>query len=300
MIISGSSHPQLASDVARLLKIPLADVEISKFPNGEKRVWVKSDLKGKKAIILQSFSDPVDEHIIEFCLLADAAKHLGAKSIIGVIPWLGYSPQDKLFRPGEPISAHVIARIIESIGVYHLVIADIHSPEALKHFPIPITEVTSIPLFVEHFRHQKLANYIAVALDKGATKRATEFAQALKLPLTQFEKFRDRATGQVSFKSLRGQVNVKGKHAISFDDFVSTGSTRIQAASILKQKGALSYTDCITHALLTGDSPVKLQASHIDALLATDSYPIPQTKYFPKLTILSLAPLLAKAVKPLL
>ncbi len=300
MIISGSSHPKLAKSIALALKRPVAEVEISKFPNGEKRVWVKTPLKGKSVVIVQSFSEPVDEHIIEFCLLSDAAIHTGAKKIIGVVPWFGYSPQDKLFRSGEPISAHVVARIIANVGVDHLVVADIHSPEALKNFPLPVSEVTSIPVFVDHFRRQNLQNYIAVALDRGATQRASEFAQKLKLPLAQFEKFRDRSTGQVAFKALHGKDEINHKHAISFDDFVSTGSTRIQAAAILKQSGALSYTDCITHALLTGDSPARLQASHIDALIATDSYPIPLEKYFPKLTVLPLAPTLAKAVAPLL
>ena len=298
MILSGSSHPELAISLSKLLKQPLADVDISKFPNGEKRVWVKTSLKKATVGIVQSFSDPVDEHIIEFCLLADAAKHLGAQKIIGIIPWLGYSPQDKLFRPGEPISIHVIARMLETVGVNHLVIADIHSTESLEHFSIPVTEVSAVSIFINYFQKRSLKNHVAVALDKGATPRATEFAQALNLPLVQFEKFRDRATGAITFKSQTGDM--AGKHAVSFDDFVSTGSTRIVASEILKQQGALTYTDCITHALLAGDSVVKLKASSIDHLLTTDSYPIPPQKRFSKLEILPIAPLLAKAVIPLL
>lgn len=298
VILSGTAHPQLARQLAQLLKLKVGNVEISYFPNGEKRIWVKEKLFGKTVVIVQPFSAPVDEHIVEFCLLLDAAHHLKAGKVLGVVPWLGYSPQDKLFRSGEPISVHVVAKMIESLNLDHLVIADIHSADSLQHFTVPITQVSAGKLYIDHFRQKNLTNHIAVALDKGATPRAREFANALKLPLIQFEKSRDRETGVVTFKSFKD--GVKGKHIISFDDFVSTGTTRIQASRILKQKGALSYTDCITHALLAGDSPQKLQRSSIDHLYTTDSYPIPKGKRFPKLTVLPIAPLLAEAIKPLL
>lgn len=298
VIVSGNAHPKLARELAQILKLKVADVDISYFPNGEKRIWVKESLEGKIVIIFQPFSAPVDEHIVEFCLLLDSAHHLKAKKVIGCIPWLGYSPQDKLFREGEPVSVHVVAKMIEALNIDHLVIADIHSADSLKHFTVPVTQVSAAELYINHFRKLNLKNHIAVALDKGATARAREFAKALKLPLVQFEKSRDRKTGVVTFKSFKD--GVKGKEVISFDDFVSTGTTRIQASTILKKKGALSYTDCITHALLAGDAPKNLQGSSIDQLFTTDSYPIPKEKRFPKLTILSIAPLLAEAIKPLL
>ncbi|MBI2009788.1 MAG: ribose-phosphate pyrophosphokinase [Candidatus Chisholmbacteria bacterium] len=298
VVLSGSAHPKLARELAELLHLKVAATDISYFPNGEKRIWVKDKLAGKVVVIVQPFSAPVDEHIVEFCLLLDAAHHLKAQQVVGVVPWLGYSPQDKLFREGEPISVHVVAKMIESLNLNHLVVADIHSADSLKHFTVPVTQVSAAELYINHFKKLNLKNHLAVALDKGATKRAHEFARALKLPLVQFEKSRDRKTGAVTFKSLKD--GVRGKHVISFDDFVSTGTTRIQASSILKQKGALSYTDCITHALLAGQAPKKLQASSIDRLYTTDSYPIPKAKLFPKLTILHIAPLLAKAIKPLI
>ena len=297
MILSGSAHPKLASQLAQLTNFPLGKVSISKFPNGEKRVWVRQKLAGKVVIIVQPFSDPVDEHIIEFCLLVDAAHHLKAKKIIGVVPWLGYSPQDKLFRQGEPISVHVIAKLIEAVNLSRLIIADIHSESALTNFSIPVTHISTIQIFINHFKSKNLNNHIAVALDKGATQRVKKFAAVLRLPMAQFEKTRDRRSGQIKFETLKGDV--KDKHIISFDDFVSTGATRIQASKILKQKGAKSYTDCITHALLADDSPSQLQQSAIDKLIATDSYPIPKTKRFPKLKIMPIAPLISQALNKL-
>lgn len=297
IIVSGSSNPKLGKSLGQLLDSPLAEVEISKFPNGEKRIWVKSGLKGRDVLIVQSFSHPVDEHIIEFTLLVDAARHLGAKKIIAIIPWLGYSPQDKEFRKGEPVSVHVIARIIESIGITELVTVEIHSLKSLKFFTVPVHHVATLPLFVDYFSGQDLHHHIVISLDKGARSEAQKLSQKLHLPLCVFDKVRDRHTGEVTLTHLSGDV--QGKHGIAIDDFVSTGATRIAASRILKSMGLLTYTDCITHAILAGDSHHKLQQSQVDRLLVTDTYPIPSQKYIAKLTQLSAAPLIASTVNAL-
>lgn len=295
IILSGSSNTALAQEIADILGVKLADVEISKFPNGEKRIWVKEEVADQTVVIVQSFSDPVDEHIIELSLLADACKHLHAKEIIAVVPWLGYSPQDKSFRTGEPVSVHVIARLIETMGIQKLITADLHSPRSLDFFSIPTVELSSLPLYIEFFKQRDLDNHVVVAVDKGAMPRSEKFANALGLPLCVFEKFRDRYTGEVTLTHKSGEV--KGKKAISFDDFVSTGSTRISAANILKQMGVKYYTDCITHGILAGDSPQKIQASLIDEMITTNTYFIPDYKKIPKLRIISIASIIADALK---
>lgn len=295
IILSGQSNQPLAQKISQHLDAPLAQVEISKFPNGEKRIWVKSDLKDQTVVILQSFSDPVDEHIIEFSLLADAAKHLGAKKRIALIPWLGYSPQDKSFRTGEPISVHVIARIIESVGIDQLITVDIHSKKSLDYFSIPTLEISALPLFIQRFESQSLDNHIIISVDKGSQALSEKIAQQLNLPVCYFDKTRDTHTGEVTLNLKSGDV--KDKHGIAVDDFVSTGSTRIAASQQLKHLGLLSYTDCITHALLAQDSPQQLQDSLIDHLITTDTYPVSQQKTFPKLEIISIAPLLAQTLQ---
>ena len=295
ILISGSSNKTLARATAKLLDLDLGSVDVSKFPNGEKRVWIRQDLTGQDVTIIQSFSEPVDEHIIELALLSDAAHHLGSGSITALVPWLGYSPQDKSFRPGEPVSVHVVAKIIEAVGINRFTTVDIHSSSSLDHFHIPVTHLTALPLFTDYFRTKDLKNYSIVAVDKGALNVSKSMAAALKLPLIVFNKTRDLATGAVALTHKSGAV--KGQHIIAIDDFVSTGSTRITASRILKSLGALSYTDCITHALLAGDSPQQLQASSIDQIITTDTYSIPQSKRFPKLTVLSAAPLLADSIR---
>jgi len=298
IILSGSAHPELAKQVALLFKKPLGKVTISKFPNGEKRIHIQSNLKNKSVVIVQPFSAPPDEHIIEFCLLVDAARHLGAKKIIGVVPWFGYSPQDKLFRPGEAVSAHVIAKLIQSLSLDHLLVVDIHSPKALKHFTIPTTQISALNLFVNHFKSKNLANHLAVALDKGSLPRMKTFAKALNLPLLKLHKSRQPNSGHISFKPFSQKLN--SQHVVTFDDFISTGSTTIKAATLLKQHGAKTFTICATHTLLAGDSKSKLNSSPIDHIITTNSYPIPKTRHFQKLKILSIAPLLSSALESVL
>jgi ribose-phosphate pyrophosphokinase len=293
-LLSGSSHQQLAQDIATRIGANLLPVEISKFPNGEKRIWVKGQLSSKTVAVIQSFSDPVDEHIIEFALMTDAVKHLGAETIIGVIPWLGYSPQDKEFRKGEPVSVHVIARILQATGLTHFITVDIHSHASLAHFHIPAEELSAEELFISELKKRDLGNHTVISVDKGSMERSRNFAAKLNLPLVVLDKTRDRNTGEVQLTYVSGEV--AGKTGIAIDDFVSTGSTRIAAAGMLKSMGLTKYIDCITHALLTGDTPQRLQASLVDEIIVTDTYPIPESKKFPKLTILSIAPVISKAL----
>ena len=295
IIVSGSSNQPLAHDMARLLDSSVAEVDISKFPNGEKRIWIKDKLEGEVAVVVQSFSEPVDEHIIEFTLLVDACRHLGASKIIGVVPWFGYSPQDKSFRDGEPISAHVIAKMLESVGVEHFVTVDIHSSETLKFFKIPTTEISSMPVFTTHFKDLDLKDYVIISVDKGSRRRCQHFADALNLPVTTFNKTRDRHTGAVELEHLEGDVT--GKVGISFDDFVSTGSTQIGAAKILKEMGLKAYINCITHPILAGDSAFRILDSHIDRVLTTDTYFLPKHKRVSNIEVLSVAELLAETVR---
>jgi len=294
MILSGSAHPKLASDLAKKLNTSFAKVEISMFPNGEKRLRVKENLTNKTVIIVQPFSQPVDEHIIEFCLLQDAAYHLKAKKIIGVIPWFGYSPQDKLFRSGEPISAHVVARLIASSQLDKIFLVDIHSQSSLKHFNVPVTHLSALDLFVDYFKKSKLQNHLAVALDKGSHQRTVEFAQKLNIPFIKLKKTRDKSTGKVSFADIRHKI--RGKNIISYDDFISTGSTQIKANDLLKKNKAKSYISCVTHCLMAKGAAAKLKNSSIDQIITTDSYPITKNKRFSKLKILSLSSLIAKAL----
>ncbi len=294
VILHGSSNLSLAESISSLSRIPLGKIEIENFPNKEIRLRVLEDLEGKDVYLVQSTNGRVNSYIIELALLADAAKRRGAKKITAILPWMGYSPQDKVFREGEPLSSEVVVRIMESAPIDKFAVIDIHSQLVLEMFSKPVHHLSAMPVFVKHFKGSlNKDEWVSVALDKGARSRAKLFAKELGLPLVQFDKERDRKTGEVTFKKLEGDV--KGKNVISFDDFVSTGGTRIQASVYLKSKGALKYVDCVTH-LIVPETTSKFPDSKIDEIYITNTINLKEKYRVEKLKILDIAPVIAEFI----
>jgi len=293
VLLAGSAHRPLANKIARILKTKLGLVEIESFPNREIRIRVLADVKGKVVFIIQPTNHKVNDSIVELALLADAIKRKGAKRIVAITPWFGYSPQDKVFREGEPLSSHVVIRMLESAPIDEFVVVDIHAERVLEMFTKKVTHLSAMSVFVDYFKGKLKGNWSSVALDSGAVERAKLFAQELSLPLVKFEKTRDRKTGEVTFHALEGSV--KGMNVISFDDFVSTGGTRIKGCDFLKNEGALTYYDCVTH-LIVPESTKKLQASGIDKMFITDSLYLDPDLRFNRLKVLSIASLLANHI----
>lgn len=292
-LISGSSNRPLAEKIAAKLKIPLGKVELSRFPNSEARVWIREDKLGDTVIVVQSFSDPADNHIIEFCLLVDAIRRLGVKVIIAIIPWMGYCIQDKVFRRGEPLSARVVADIIQSTQVKTVITLDLHNETTLGFFSEPIIHLSATPLFVDFFKKKNQIDMV-VAPDMGAAKESGKVAQALDLPLATISKKRDLETGKVQILGIDSQV--KGKRVLITDDFISTGSTLIQTAQYLKEQGAKKITVAVTHHLFVPQTQEKLEASPINELYVTDTVvnKYPTSK---KLKVISVAKVIADAIK---
>ncbi|MBN1331495.1 ribose-phosphate pyrophosphokinase [Candidatus Dojkabacteria bacterium] len=294
MIISGSSNNSLAKSISKYSKIPIGKTKVENFPNKEIRILIKEDLKEKNVFLVQATNGRVNSYIIELALLADAAKRCGAKKIIAIIPWLGYSPQDKVFRKGEPLSSKVIVKMLESTQIDKFILIDVHSKLVLKMFTKPVVHLSAMPVFVEHFKGKlEKTSWVSVALDKGARERAKLFSKELGLPLVQFDKERDLKTGEVKFKKLEG--NVKGKNVISFDDFVSTGGTRIQASKLLKQQGAKKYIDCVTH-LIVPETTRKFPASKIDEIYITNTIHLDTKFKTKKLHVLDIGKLIARGI----
>lgn len=294
LIASGSSNPKLATEIADSLDIPLCALEIETFPNGELRIRILDDVKNKHLYIIQSTSYPAERHLFEMLFIADAAKRMGAKRITGIIPWFGYSAQDKVFRKGEPLSASIAVKLLESSDVDDFVILDIHSTAVLKYFKKPVVHLSAMSEFINYFRDELDNSWTTVSLDKGAQKRAFLFSQKLHIPLVQFDKTRDRKTGEVTFHSLDG--NVEGKKVISFDDFVSTGGSRIRGCNFLKDHGAERYYDCVTH-LIVPETTSKLKESQIDRVFISNSIYLKKKYYFDKLNIVSVAPVISAHIK---
>ena len=293
-VIAGSAHLQLAQKIARVLKIKLSKIKISKFPNGEKRIYVQEKVAGETVFIIQPTIN--DEAIVELCLLADALKRKKAKKIIAVAPWFGYSPQDRVYRTGEPFSLQLMIKILETAGINQFILLDFHSEKVIKLFAQRPIHQSASQLFIDVLKKKNLTDFVVVCLDQGDQSRSQTFSAGLKLPLVILKKTpRHRQTGRVEFLSWQEQVD--GKNILFFDDFVSTGQTLIKAADFLKKEGAQKIIACVTHYLPVKDLSVKLAASSLDEILVTNSLPINPVRRFKKLKVISLERLLAKAIK---
>ncbi len=266
-LFSGSSNQRLTQKVAQLGLWDQGEVVSTEFENGERKIGVGKGSGG--AAVVQSFSQPVDAHLIEFCLLCDALSRAGYTEIIGVIPWLGYSKQDKVFLPGEPLSAQVVAQILQTTKIKKLITFDLHKSEIIRFFDIPVVELSARPLFFEYLRHKITDKTVVVAPDAGAVKASTAYASELNVPMASIDKRRDLKTGKVEVISLSGSV--KGREVIMIDDMIVTGSTLMETVKALKQAGAISVSFAATHHLWVPGVQEKLEQSAVDEIVVTDT-----------------------------
>lgn len=294
ILFSGTSNPHLASAVSSILNIPLGSIEITRFIDNECRVHVAEDVKGKDVFILQSLSAVADQHLVELCLIGQAAKSLGAGRVTAIIPWMGYSKQDKAFRKGEAVSASLVAKFIEVAGFDAVMTVELHSENVVPFFHIPITEVHTHELLAEALKNSMSENIVVVSPDTGGKSRSARFAKTVGLPIVYLEKDRDKVTGKVTVTGVKGDVG--GKDVVIFDDIINTGATAIKTSQFLKGCGAKRIFFLATHAVLAGDASQKLGQSPIDQVVVTDTITIPKEKFFDKLSIISVAPLLADAI----
>lgn len=293
-IISGQSNPQLATDLAHELNVPLAEVEFSRFPNGEQRLRILTPLADEYVLVVQSMSGDVDSCLMELLLLVDAADRAGARKIAVVLPWMAYSLQDKIFRNGEPLSARVLANVISNQHINRVFLFDLHNTSIVGFFSVPTSMISAQGLLIEYAK-QNFSDVVVVSPDFGGLKRARSFAEALDAPLATIDKTRDRDTGEVKMHSVGG-ADFEGKTCVLIDDIISTGSTVMVGAEFLKSMGAKEVHMLATHGLFAGDAREKLSTSSIDSVIVTDS--IHQASH-PKIMVLSAAPTIAREITTL-
>jgi ribose-phosphate pyrophosphokinase len=269
-IIAGSSNLPLAQNIARSLKLPLIDIDISYFANGEKRIWIKEPVKGENVIIVQSFSHPADEHIIEFLLIADALERLGARHVNAVIPWMGYSLQDKAFRVGEPIAAKMVANLVSNAYIKRAFLLDLHNSSTPGFFSIPTQHLSALNLYVEYAKQNfDLSNFVVASPDFGGLKRSRVFSEKIGVPLVNIDKHRDLGTGEIQAMGLHGDV--EGKSVLLFDDAINSGATIVKSAKTLKENGAKEVHFCATHGLFADNGVERIQNSMVDSVIITNS-----------------------------
>ncbi len=287
IIIPGPASVKLGEKIATLLDLETINVESKIFPDGESYVRLTSGVKGEKIVIVQSTYYPQDTHLIQLSLLVDLAVSQGAQEINVIIPYLAYSRQDKIFRPNEVVSISTVLRILEKLGVSRLIAFNIHEPKVIQNISFPCINLSATKMLAEHFR--SLNNAVAFAPDTKARNMAKDASTILGGTYGWFRKERDRITGEITM-SLEGEIDVRDKEVILFDDIISTGGTTAKAIRTLKDKGAShTYAACV-HALLIGDARRKIVESGAEAIVSTDTIP-------GDTNVVSVAPLIAQALK---
>lgn len=293
-IFSGSSNKSLAELVSQKSKIPLGKIDLGTFGDGEIDVWVEDKVNNSDVFIIQSTSQPPNKHIIELALIADALRRAGAQKITAVIPYYGYSRKEKQSRPGEPISAKIIADLITASGINKVVALDLHADAIVGFFNVPVIYLSALEVLANRLKKEKLTNPIVVSPDTGGVKRARNFATLLNAPLAVMEKHRFvNQKDNVEILSMSGEV--KGDTAILVDDVISTGGTIVENAKALKEKGVKKIIVCASHGVFALQALEKIENSPIDKVIVTDS--IEHNFKHPKVETISVSSLIADCLK---
>ena len=294
--MSGRAHPELAADVAKILGTDLVPTTAYDFANGETFVRFEESVRGVDAFVIQSHPYPINQWIMEQLLMVDALKRASAKRITVVAPFFPYGRQDKKHKGREPISARLMSDLFAAAGADRIMSVDLHAPQIQGFFNGPVDHLWALPTLADYvaekWGHEDLT---VVSPDSGRVRVADIWADRLGAPLAIIHKRRDPdVPNQVSAHELVGDVN--GRTCLLVDDMIDTAGTIVAAAAALKKNGAARVIVAATHAVFSDPAVERLSGDSVDAVLVMDTLPIPEEKRFEKLTVLSVAPLIARAI----
>jgi len=292
MIFSGTANPELAQEISDYLDVPLSKATINRFSDGEINIQIAESVRGKDVYIVQPTSAPANANLMELLIMVDALKRSSAKSITAVIPYYGYARQDRKAAPRVPISAKLVADMIEVAGVTRVVTIDLHASQIQGFFNIPVDNLYGAALFIEHIKNKNLKNPIIASPDIGGVARARYFAARLGLDMVIVDKRRQKAN-EAEVMNIIG--NVEGKDVILIDDMIDTAGTMVKGAKALKEKGATSVMACCTHPVLSGPAYERINSGAIDELLVSNTIPLKEPS--DKIKILSTANLLGEVIR---
>ncbi len=294
-IFAGSANPALAESICKHLDVPLGQSLLGRFTDGEIYFQVLENVRGADVFVVQPCCYPVDNHLLELLLMIDAFKRASAWRITAVLPYYCYARQDRKDKPRVPISAKLVADLLETAGASRALTLDLHAPQIQGYFDVPVDHLYGSPVLVEYFRNKKLPNLTVVSPDAGGVERARAFAKKLDAPLAIVDKRRvDLDVTEVM--NLIGDV--KGRSALIVDDIIDTGGTLVKTAEALLREGATQVFAACTHAIFSGPAAERIENSGITEVVATDSVPLPEAaKKLKNVTILSVADLLARGIR---
>ena len=293
-IFSGNANPDLAREIAAYLGTTVGDAVINRFNNGEVQVMINESVRGKDIFIVQPTCGPsVNDNVMELLIMADVFKRACASHITAIIPYYGYARQDRKARGREPITAKLMADLLESAGITRVVTIDLHAAQIQGFFNIPFDHMPGGPILAEYIKEKNLDDMIVVSPDLGGVSRARNMAERLNCGLAIIDKRRPEP-GVAEVMNLIGSV--EGKTAILVDDMVDTAGSLTEGARALKKFGAKEIYACCTHPVLTDPALSRIAQSDITELVVTNTIPLPPAKKHPKIKVLSVAPILAETV----
>lgn len=303
-IFSGNGNPELSRLIAERIGVPLGDVTITQFSNENIFVRLNESVREKDVFVVQSLAAPLSDRIMELLILLDACKRASAGRVTAVIPYFAYGRTDKRDQPRVPITARLLADMIQVAGAQQVLTLDMHAGQIQGFFSIPVDELTAQTLLVRYFAEKNWDDAIVVSPDLGFAKRARNFAESLGVPLAIAEKRRMQhlayqdASGQYSSTEVLNLIgDVSGKRCIIVDDEIATGGSIVDVVELLESRGAREVYACCTHPVFVGPAVERLRASALCELVVTDTLPLPVAKRWPKLTVLTVSNLLAEVIQ---
>lgn len=294
VIFSGSSNLKLAEKVCKTLKVNMGEAFVSKFSDGEIRVKIKDNVRGKDVFVVQSTCPPVNDNLVELLILLDALKRASAYRITAVIPYFGYARQDRKDQPRVPITAKLVANILASAGASRVLTLDLHAGQIQGFFDIPLDHLYALNVFYNYFKKMEPNDLVIVSPDVGGIKVARAYAKKFNAGLAIVDKRRN-SPDSTDVMHILGDV--EGKNVIMVDDMISTGSSLVEAAKALKRHKAKKIYAAITHGILCSNAVEKIENSEIDLLVITDSVPLSDKKKSKKIKVISVGSLFAEAIK---
>ncbi len=288
-----SSNIQLAQDIADYIGIPLSKSEVTHFADGEISINIPETVRGHKVFVIQSTCNPVNEHIMELLIMIDALKRASAREVNIVIPYYGYSRQDRKAKARQPISAKLVANLLEVAGATRVISMDLHAPQIQGFFDIPIDNFRGMPIISNYILSKNLDNVCVVSPDHGGVARARDLANILQSPIAIIDKMRPEPN-VAEVMNIIGRV--KGKTCIIVDDMIDTAGSIFAAANALAEAGAKDIYACCTHPVFSRTAPQLLMEAPIKEVICTNTIELPKDKVFPKLVQLSIAELLGQGI----
>ncbi|WP_077620154.1 ribose-phosphate diphosphokinase [Bacillus sinesaloumensis] len=292
-VFSLNSNAPLAEEIANSIGVELGKCSVTRFSDGEVQINIEESIRGCDVFVIQSTSAPVNEHIMEVLIMIDALRRASAKTINIVMPYYGYARQDRKARAREPITAKLIANLLETAGADRVITLDLHAPQIQGFFDILIDHLMGVPILAEYFKTKNLQDIVIVSPDHGGVTRTRKMADRLKAPIAIIDKRRPRPN-VAEVMNIVG--NIEGKTAILIDDIIDTAGTITLAANALVENGAAEVYACCTHPVLSGPAIERIQNSKIKELVVTNTILLPEEKKIDKIKELSVASLIGEAI----